>query len=324
MKISLIIPVYNVENFLDRCLKSVEAQSYQDAQVIIVNDGSTDNSLKIIEEYVSRNENFSFFTVENGGQGAARNFGLEKATGEYVVFLDSDDYIAPDCLEKLLFAVEKENSDIAVCACFDVSEEGEILSLAENNIKNRTVSLREEPKILFNRPCPWGKIFRRSLFDSLQFSPGVWYEDIRLIPKLYAKAEKITYIDDPLFFYVQRSGSTMNNAKALRNLEIIDAFEDLIAHFKEKGIYDCFKEEIGFLMIDHIAVAAITRVVLSGAKEKNEVLEKMEAYLTHFDGLYQNKYIPFLGLNKRLILFFNRNRLFILTRLCMKLKRKFK
>ena len=324
MKISLIIPIYNVEAYLDKCLKSVEEQSYKEAQVILVNDGSTDSSLKIAEKYASRNENFHLYTTPNGGQGAARNFGLEKAMGEYVVFLDSDDYLATNCLEKLLLAIEKEKSDMAVCACYNVTEDGKILSLWENNVKNETLSLEKEPTILFNRPSPWGKIFRRSLFDSLKFENGVWYEDMRLIPKIYAEANRITYIEDPLFFYVQREGSTMNNAKALRNLEIIDAFEDLISHYKEKGIYERYREEFGFLLIDHIAVAAMTRVISSGAAEKKEVLQKLEEYLSRFENLYENKYLALLGKNKKLILFFNRRRLFFLTRLCMKLKKKFK
>lgn len=320
MKVSLIIPVYNVEDFLDRCLKSVEEQTYKDAEVIIINDGSKDNSYKIIDEYVARNENFVCYKIENSGLGGARNFGLTKANGEYVVFLDSDDYIAPDCLEKFVCAAEENQSDIVVCNSFDVQEDGTIISLSQNNIKDGTTSLLESPQILLNRPSAWAKMYRRSILDGFAYVAREWYEDLRLTPKLFLKAEKITYIEDALFFYVQRAGSIMNNANALRNLEIITACQDVISYFEENNVYDRFKSELEFFVIRDIAVAAITRVAVSGAAEKNEVLQKLQNFISEFEGLYDNKYISSLGFNKRLILFFNKNKLYFLTKLCMKVK----
>ncbi len=324
LKISLIIPVYNVEKFLPRCLDSVASQTYADLEVIIVNDGSTDNSAQIIDRYVASNPNFTAYTIENSGQGGARNFGLEKAQGDYVAFLDSDDYIAPDCIEKLAAAAKTNDSDIVVCACYDVKEDGTVIAQIDNNITNGTTNIFESPQILFNRVAPWGKLFRRSVFGDLSFATRVWYEDMRLIPKLYLSADKITYIDDALLYYVQRAGSTMNNSNAARNLEIIDAFEDVISYFKQKGVYDKIKEEIAFLVVDHIAVATVTRVVQSKSKDKRAVIQKLDEYLSGFDGLYNNKYMPCLTSNKKLILQFNRRRLYFLTNLCMKIKSKLK
>lgn len=324
MKVSLIIPVYNVEAFLERCLDSVQNQTYKDTEVIIVNDGSTDSCPAIIEKYVEKNPNFKGFTIENSGQGGARNYGIEKATGEYVAFLDSDDYIAPNCIERLVETAQKHNSDIVVCSCYDVKEDGTVISNVGNNISNKTTSISENPEILFNRVAPWGKLFRKSVFGDLRFATRVWYEDMRLIPKLYLNAQKISYIEDPLFYYVQRAGSTMNNSNAVRNLEILETFDDLISYFKSKNVYETFKAELEFLIIDHIAVAAVTRVALCNATEKKSVLEKMEEYISKFDDLYQNKYIPTLSSNKKLILKLNKNKLYFLTALCMKLKKMVK
>jgi len=322
MKVSVIIPVYNVEDYLDKCLKSVEEQTYKDYEIIIVNDGSPDNSQRIIDEYTARNKNFVSYTIENRGQGGARNFGLEKATGEYVVFLDSDDYVSSDCLEKFVLAAEKNDSDIVVCNNYDVDENGNIIRESKNNVQDKTTSADECPKVLLNRPCPWGKMYRKTLFDGLSFVSRVWYEDMRLTPKLFLRAKKITFIDDFLFYYVQRQGSTMNNSQALRNLEIIDAFEDLISYFKENDAYDKYKSELDYMLIDNIAVAAVTRVVLSNAKEKKTVIKKLQDYMSGFENVYDNKYICDLGRNKRLILAFNRRKLYFLTALCMKLKSK--
>ncbi len=324
MKVSIIIPVYNVENFLDRCLKSVEQQTYKDIEVIIVDDGSPDNSYKIIDEYVTRNSNFISYKIENSGQGGARNFGIDKATGDYIVFLDSDDYITPNCIEKLVSVAISEKSDIVICSCFDVKEDGTIISKIENNIVSGTTSIFDSPEILFNRVAPWGKLFKKSILGDLRFVTRVWYEDLRLIPKFYLNAEKITYIEDALLYYVQRIGSTMNNSNATKNLEIIDAFEDLISYYKEKNVFEKFKEEFYFLIISHISIAGMTRVLLCNNKEKKSVIKKLEEYLSSFDNLYQNKYIPTLDSNKRLILKFNKNKLYFLTTLCMKLKNKLK
>lgn len=322
MLVSLIIPVYNVESFLPRCLDSVSSQTYKELEVIIINDGSTDNSQQIIDRYVAENPCFKAYTIENSGQGGARNYGFEKANGEYIAFLDSDDYIAPDCIERLVETAIKEDGDIVVCNCYDVREDGSVLEKYKNNQDNITTSLFENPQILFNRVAPWGKLFKKSVFGELRFVTGVWYEDMRLVPKLYLNAKKITYIDDSLFFYVQRQGSTMNNKNAERNLEIISAFEDLISYFKENGVYDRFKNELYYLVTEHIAVAAVTRVSLSNTKDKKAVLIKLQNYLDTFDGLYDNKYMSNLDRNKRLILFFNRHKLYFLTALCMKLKNK--
>ncbi len=321
MKISLIIPVYNVEDYLDRCLQSVEDQTYKEAEVIIVNDGSTDGSYKIIDKFVRRNDNFITYKTENHGLGGARNYGLTKATGEYVIFLDSDDYIAEDCIEKFMVAAEQNGSDIVVCNSCDVSEDGQILGYSINNQSNLTTSLYETPDILRNRLCAWGKMYRKSLFEGLGYVAREWYEDLRLTPKLYLRAKKITFIDDSLFFYVQRAGSIMNNSKALRNLEIIDAFEDLITYYKENGFYERFKEEIDYLIVEHLQIATVTRVVMSRVPERKAVLEKLQEYALQFKDLYNNKYMSSLGFNKKLILFFNRRKLYFLTSLCMKAKK---
>lgn len=321
MRVSLIIPVYNVEAFLERCLDSVECQTYKDTEVIIVNDGSTDNSPEIIDRYVAKNPNFKCFTIENSGQGGARNYGLEQATGEYIAFLDSDDYIAENCIEKLVLTAQNEDSDIVVCNNYDVREDGTIISEVKSNITNVTTSVFKNPELLFNRVAPWGKLFKKSIFGDLRFATRVWYEDMRLIPKLYLNAQKISYIEDSLFYYVQRAGSTMNNTNAKRNLEIIDAFEDIISYFNRNNFYERFEDELKFLIIDHIAVATVTRVALCNGSEKKEVLKKLEDYLLKFDNLGQNKYFNNLSSNKKLIFKLNSKKMYFLTKFCMKLKK---
>ena len=320
VKVSLIIPVYNVRDYLRKCLDSVAVQTYKNLEVIIVNDGSTDDSLEIINEYTTKFDNMTCYTIENRGQGGARNFGIQKSTGEYLSFLDSDDFIENTCIEKLVSVAINSGSDIAVCNNYDVSESGDILLSYKNQYKNSVTSLFEEPELLFNRVCPWGKLYKRELFGELLFVSRIWYEDMRLMPKLLLKAKKICYIDDCLVYYLQRQGSTMNNNNLKRNLEIIDVFNDLIKYYEDMGKYPQFKNELEFLIIEHIAVAAVTRVAQGNSSDKKDVLRELDNYLKSFKDLYNNPYLKMQGRNRKIILWLNKHKLYWATKLIMKLK----
>ncbi len=321
MKVSLIIPVYNVEDFITRCLASVEKQTYKNLEVIIVNDGSTDSSAQVINSFACRNSNFKVYTIENRGLGGARNYGIEKATGEYVVFLDSDDYIAENCIERFVSSAERDCGDIICCNFCDVAEDGTPILYYKNRFSAPVTNLYEQPRILFNRFSAHGKMYKRELFKDMQFVSREWYEDLRLIVKLYLNAKKIVYIEDFLFFYVQRQGSIMNSSNAKRNLEIITAFEDVLSYYKEKNAYDTFKEEFNYLVVEHVLIAAVTRVALTKNKDKKAVINKLLEYVSSFDGIYKNRYIKRLSLQKRLILFLNKNKLYSLSSAFMKLKK---
>ena len=322
--VSLIIPVYNVRDYLRKCLDSVAAQTYSNLEVIIVNDGSPDDSLEIALEYTAKYPNFRCYTIENRGLGGARNYGMEQATGDYILFLDSDDYIAENCVEVLVTAAEKEDSDIVAANCYDVREDGSVLFAYRNVYQNATTSLMQEPEVLFNRICACFKLFKRDLLKEFSFTSRVWYEDMRLIPKLYLQAKKITYVDDFLYFYVQREGSIMNNTNYLRNLEIIDAFEDMLGYFREQGAYETYRDALEFLVIEHLAVAAIGRVAMGKGKERMEVLAKMQDYLSTFDNLYDNPYLKTQARNRRIILWCNRHGLYWATKLLLGAKQALK
>lgn len=315
--VSLIIPVYNVRDYLRKCLDSVAAQTYKMLEVIIVNDGSPDDSLEIILEYTAKYSHFSCYTIENRGLGGARNYGLEHATGDYVLFLDSDDYIAPNCVEVLVTAAEKTGSDMVIANCYDVREDGSVLLAYKNQYRNATTSLTQEPEILFNRVSAWGKLYKRKLLEGLSYVSRVWYEDMRLTPKLYLRAEKITYVDDSLFCYVQREGSIMNNRNYRRNLEVIEAFEDLLGYFREQGVYEAYKDALEFLVIEHVAVSAIARVAMGKGKERNEVIAKLQEYLASFENLYDNPYLKCQARNRKIVLWCNRHGWYWATKLLL-------
>lgn len=315
--VSMIIPVYNVRDYLRKCLDSVAAQTYKALEVIVVNDGSPDDSLEIILEYTAKYPHFSCYTIENRGQGGARNYGMEQATGDYIMFLDSDDYIAPNCVEALVSAAESTGSDMVVANCYDVREDGSILDAYKNVYKSAVTNLAQEPEILFNRVAPWGKLYKRELLEGLQFACRVWYEDMRLIPKLYLRASKVCYIEDALVYYVQRRGSTMNNKNYRRNLEVIEAFQDLLGWFREQGAYETYKDALEFLVIEHIAVSGVARVAMGKGKERNEVIAKLQEYLASFENLYDNPYLKGQARNRKIVLWCNRHGWYWATKLLL-------
>ncbi|MBE6920818.1 MAG: glycosyltransferase family 2 protein [Ruminococcaceae bacterium] len=315
--VSMIIPVYNVRDYLRKCLDSVAAQTYKALEVIVVNDGSPDDSLEIILEYTAKYPNFSCYTIENRGLGGARNYGMEHATGDYVLFLDSDDYIAPNCVEVMVTAAEKTASDMVIANCYDVREDGSVLLAYKNQYRSATTSLTQEPEILFNRVSAWGKLYKRELLEGFSYVSRVWYEDMRLTPKLYLRAEKISYVDDSLFFYVQREGSIMNNRNYRRNLEVIEAFQDLLGWFREQGAYETYKDALEFLVIEHVAVSGIARVAMGKGKERNEVIAKLQEYLASFENLYDNPYLKGQARNRKIVLWCNRHGWYWATKLLL-------
>ena len=160
-KISVIIPVYNVEKYLSKCLDSVVNQTLKDIEIIVVNDGSPDNSQKIIDDYTKKYKNIKSFVKKNGGLSDARNFGIKKASGKYIAFLDSDDYVTEDMYEKMYKKAISHNFDIVVCDLNYVYDDR--IVKAYSNIKDDTTNIKN---VMINiYPAAWNKIFKRELFD---------------------------------------------------------------------------------------------------------------------------------------------------------------
>jgi hypothetical protein len=227
-------------------------------------------------------------------------------------------------VEILVTAAEQNGSDVVVCNCYDVAEDGKVLLAYKNVYRNANTSLEEEPEILFNRHSAWGKLYKRELLEGFAYVSRVWYEDVRLTPKLYLRAKKITYVDDTLFFYVQRQGSIMNNLNYRRNLEVIEAFEDLLGYFREQDAYEQYKDALEFLVIEHVAVAGIARVALCKGREKREVLDEIQAYLATFENLYSNPYLKTQARNRKIVLWCNRHGWYWATKLLLGAKQALK
>lgn len=233
--ISVIIPVYNTEKYLAACLDSVLNQSHRNLEVIVVDDGSTDFSLQIAEGYAENDDRVKVYSFRNQGQAAARNHGLDVATGKFISFVDSDDLLLPDALEILLRYLHKLDSDIV---------EGNFLygdSLKHKKFKGKIFSLVYTSrnaienifyqKNLSSSPC--GKVFKSELFKDLRFKKGIIYEDLDLTYQIFDIANKIAYINYPVYFYREVEGSTLHKWEPKR-LDVLSVTKDMESYISEK------------------------------------------------------------------------------------------
>lgn len=302
IKVSVIVPVYNVEKFIDKCLNSLVKQSLKEIEIIVVNDGSPDNSQKIIDKYVKKYpEKVQSFIKENGGQGSARNIGIVKAKGEYISFVDSDDFVEKDMYKKLYNKAKENNYDIVVCGNYNVSEDYQNKNI-DAFINNYNTDLEN---IFFGKMAVWNKIYKRDILikNKLEFKEKVWYEDLAFTLKAIMNSNTFAFIDEPLYDYLIREGSTMNNSNVQRNLEILDAFNDILSYIQHNKKEEYFSK-IEFLAIDHIYISAIVRVLKAEAddKVKRETINKLIDYMNKkFPNYKNNKYINTLSKNRKII-----------------------
>ncbi len=270
MRFSIVIPAYNVKEYLEKCVASVAAQSYKDWEAILVDDGSTDGATGALCDALAQKYGARFRVIhqENGGLGAARNTGLEAAQGEYLAFLDSDDYIAPDMFEKLNMRIEQTRCDIYTFG-FVMDKNGNTDEVHMDVLPtDKPFTLAKYPRLLMAMPNACNRIYRRSFFvdSGIRYPGRVWFEDIRTTMKLFALAQSIEAVPEAFYYYVVREGSITRNAKADRNREILLAFDDLLEFYHSKDLYGSYKAELCRLAIDHIFLAASVRVLMIDRK----------------------------------------------------------
>ena len=239
--ISIIIPVYNVENYLRSCLDSVLSQTYKDFEVLMVNDGSTDGSGAICQDFAERDSRFHYFEKENGGLSDARNYGLDRAKGHYITFLDSDDFLFEDYLENLYYASRLSDSDITIggyCRFGDSNfyfyndhfKSDSLVAFKDFQAIQYLDSMLDVTFLTFS--TAWGKLFKRELFSELRFPYGKYAEDQFLIWKLYMKADKI-YVFNGASYVYRMNPSGLSNIFTLKHLDYIDAIEERIKETKD-------------------------------------------------------------------------------------------
>ncbi len=235
IKVSIIIPIYNVENYLDKCLTSVVEQEYKNIEIICVNDGSKDKSEEIVLKYKEKDKRIIYIKKENGGLSSARNVGIDKASGDYICFVDSDDWISKDYVSKLMESIIENNSDIAICNIKQLYSDGKekevTFKISNNKVLNSHDALKELfiGNVLQNHAV--NKVYKISLFrdNKIYFPIGKIYEDVFTTYKLFMVSSKISLINDYLYFYLQeREGSILSKKFNDKRLDLLDAISEII------------------------------------------------------------------------------------------------
>ena len=228
--ISVIIPVYKVEKYLEKCIESIIKQTYTNLQIILVDDGSPENCGKICDEYAQKDSRIEVIHKANGGLSDARNVGINRANGRYIGFVDSDDYIKEDMYEKLINLIKEYNADVSICNLYDVIDGKEYVRNKDNGIHeySRIDILKE---ILLDKNIQsyaWNKLYKKELFDEIKYPIGKKYEDIGTTFYLFEKCNKIVVTSEPEYYYLKRADSLVNN---VTESTILDYTEIIIQRY---------------------------------------------------------------------------------------------
>ncbi|HHV12841.1 MAG TPA: glycosyltransferase [Clostridiales bacterium] len=326
-KISIIMPVYNVERYLAACLDSIVTQTLPDIEIIAVNDGTKDNSLQILEEYQSRYpDRMKVFSTENRGVSHARNYGLERASGEFVLFVDSDDFIEQDMCEKLYNKAVKDGNDIVICGRYNVYEREHIGEMTKETyptmLINRNFKLEENKYELAHiSPFPWDKLFRRSILDGLQFPEKMRFEDLVLVFEACCKASSIGVVEEPLYNYRRTTQGGFLNSFSEQTLDIVKAFRLVFDFMKKHGYMDIYHDELEYICTRHFLYRypALFKGTNKGKMEvKQKIISETQEFLDkEVPGWRSNHYLRYSsgGLKAKLKLYTNKNKMMRLTRI---------
>ena len=269
-KVSVIIPVYNVENYIERCLDSALNQTLQDIEMIVVNDGSTDSSKEKIENYMKKYEGkIKYLEKENGGLSSARNFGMPHATGEYIAFLDSDDYIELNAYEEMYNLAKKENADMVECDFI-----WEYPNKQKQDIGVKYLGKKE--MLEKARVVAWNKLIKRKIIEEhkIEFPTGLRYEDVEFFYKLVPYLNKVSFVKKCFIHYTQREDS-LANTQNIKTREIFTILDNVISYYKEKNLYDEYKQELEYTYTRLLLCSSLKRMCkIKNKSERNKLLNE--------------------------------------------------
>lgn len=287
VKVSIIVPVYNVERYLEKCLDTLIHQTLNEIEIIVVNDGATDGSAKIIDKYAKKSDKIISLTKKNGGLSDARNYGLPYATGEYIGYVDSDDYVELDMYELLYKKAKEDDSDIVecnLCHTYATSEDVEV-----------GTKITDKKEMLMNgRSVVWNKIYKRSwlLNTKVTFHKGLIYEDVEFYLKLIPYINRYSYIDNACIHYVQRE-SSINNLSSKKTLDILTILSTIYDYYKKNGFLEEYKEALEFFYTRILLCSSFSRMCKIGVRRDRKMALKENYSLleTKFPNWKKNKYL---------------------------------
>lgn len=274
-EISIIVPVYQVEKYIRQCIDSILAQTFTDFELILVDDGSKDNSGKICDEYAEKDKRIRVIHQKNSSAATARNNGMDKATGNYFAFIDGDDYIVPTMLECLYKTILEEDADIVACNYRYIFEDGKKDFSTEN--KAEVINANE---IFYNRKnernygfwtVVWNKLYKAEAFKNVRFRCGKYYEDEFWANDIYQMNIKAATVSESLYYYRQHSASTMRMKNIRRSFDLIEAFEERINVYLKEEKYSDQAYKVLIYSLEHLNES---KKLIKNEKDKEQFIDK--------------------------------------------------
>ncbi|SJZ59042.1 glycosyltransferase family 2 protein [Anaerorhabdus furcosa] len=271
-KVSIIVPIYNVEEYLGKCIESCLCQTFVDYELILVNDGSTDNGLSICREYEMKDSRIKVLDKPNGGLSDARNAGMKIATSPYIYFLDSDDFIEPTLIEKCVNKLDETSADMIIFDVYQYSMKTNTKEIIKNGYgDSRCVSVANNPEVLTKvLNAAWNKMYKLSLFkdNHIEYPLGYYYEDLGTTYKLMLKANQICFINEPLYDYlVDRTGNITQQFNK-KIYDVIDMIDEMCSYYKKEGQFEKYKQEL-------MCISGVN--LLNSLKKTRDIADKEEA-----------------------------------------------
>ena len=269
--VSVIVPFYNVENYIEKCLETLVNQNLEDIEIILVNDGSKDRSKIIVDKFLKQYpEKIVYLEKENGGLSDARNYAIPHAKGEYIAFLDSDDYVEKTMYKDMYELAKKENSDMVECDFYWEYPDKNKRKEDKGVIYNGKKEMLEKVRVV-----AWNKLIKKEILEKSRvlFPKGLRYEDVEFTYKLVPYLDKVSFLKKPCIHYIQREGSISNNQNE-RNKEIFQVLDNVIKFYKENNLYDEYKDELEYVYVRYAFCSSLLRIVkIKDENIQSELLE---------------------------------------------------
>lgn len=289
--ITIIIPVYNVEKYLDKCIESALKQTYRNLEVILVDDGSTDNSGNICDLYKEKDKRVKVYHKKNGGLSSARNYALDRCKGDYIYFLDSDDFIHSQTIEVLYRILVNNQCDITCSEHVGYSDFKMKENKYEKNKYKLTILNREESLQMCNQNIlvsSCSKLFKKYIFDKLRFMEGVIYEDAQIAPYIYSKINTIAIYDAPFYYSFERDNSITHSKFSNKNYDIITISEDRVNFYQKEGYTWLYEQSYCFLLGN---IVVLYKKAYESHVEKKIKKEILKIYKKNYRKYFSNLYI---------------------------------
>lgn len=299
IKISIIIPVYNTSKYLDKCLMSVIKQNYQNTEIVLVNDGSTDNSDEICKKYSKKYKNIKYFSKENEGLGETRNKAVKIATGDYLFFLDSDDFIEEGTLKTLVDETDNGKIDVILFDYYKYIENDN----SKTHISLIPFKIENKKTIITSMPTASCKLIKKEIFvnNNLSFPKDIYFEDNAMTPYMLSLINTFKYIQKPLYYYVQHQGSILNQTKYNKKWEeIFTSLEYMENLFRQNNTYDKYYEEIEYIYIEYLLHASNLKLY-KYQEAKEAIIKTSKIMKDKFPNWKKNKYFKMCNIKYQII-----------------------